>query len=230
MFNLNEWNRFEKAWLIVSTLLLIVVSALWKSPWYGYIATISGMICVVLAAKGKISNYWFGIINCIFYAYVAYGWRLYGEVMLNLLYFLPMQFVGLYYWSRKKNTNVNHNGIQVKFLSNTHRILLGVVCVSGIIVYSLFLKYLKGNIPWVDSTSTILSIVAMILMAKVYMEQWVLWIIVDVASIAMWVIVVFKQGSNDIGVLIMWSAFLINAIYGFYNWIKLQNNQKVCNG
>jgi len=229
MFNLHEWSRFEKAWIIVSILLLTITSTLWKSPWYGYIAAISGMICVVLAAKGKISNYWFGIINCIFYAYVAYRWKLYGEVMLNLLYFLPMQFVGLYYWSRKENTNVNHNGIRVKFLSNTHRILLGIICVSGISIYSLFLGYLKGNIPWVDSTSTVLSIVAMILMAKVYMEQWVLWIIIDVVSITMWLIVVFKQGSNDIAILIMWSAFLINAIYGLYNWIKLYNNQQVYN-
>jgi len=58
-------------------------------------------------------------------------------------------------------------------------------------------------------------------MAKVYMEQWILWIIVDVVSIIMWAIVVFKQGSNDIGLFIMWSAFLVNAIYGYYNWVKM---------
>ena len=79
----EEWTIFEKSWLMISVTLLIIASIMWKSPWYGFVASISGMICVVLAAKGKISNYYFGIVNCIFYAYVAYGWQLYGEVMLK---------------------------------------------------------------------------------------------------------------------------------------------------
>jgi len=219
---LKTWTVFEKIWLIVSIALLTWASILWKSPWYGYVASISGIICVVLAAKGKIANYWFGIINCIFYAYVAYSWQLYGEVMLNALYFLPMQFVGLYFWNCKDNKDPEIKGsIKVKFLTNNSRIILSIVCVISVCIYALFLQYLKGNIPWIDATSTVLSIIAMVLMAKVYMEQWILWIIVDVVSIIMWAIVVFKQGSNDIGLFIMWSAFLVNAIYGYYNWVKM---------
>lgn len=221
---LHEWTTFEKSWLIISTLALIIASIMWKSPWYGFVASISGMICVVLAAKGKISTYYFGIVNCIFYAYVAYGWQLYGEVMLNALYFLPMQFVGMYFWSRKDNKI--SDSIAVKFLSNKNRFAGILITIGCVIIYKIFLSSIKGNIPWIDSTSTILSIIAMILMAKLYMEQWVLWIIVDVVSIIMWIIVVFKQGSNDIGVLIMWTAFLVNAIYGFINWIKIHNEQK----
>jgi nicotinamide mononucleotide transporter len=224
----EDWSMFEKCWLIMSIMSLIVVSYLWKSQWYGFVASITGMVCVVLVAKGRISNYYWGIVNVLFYSYVAYEWKLYGEVMLNMLYFLPMQFVGLYLWS--KRDNINEDGkreVTVKFMSNTNRILVALLCAISICLYALFLKYLKGNIPWVDSTSTVLSVIAMILMARRFMEQWILWIIVDVVSILMWFIVVFKQGSNDIGVLIMWTAFLINAIYGFVNWIKLYNKQEV---
>jgi len=224
----NNWNIFEKVWLFVSITLLTIASYLWQSPWYGYVASISGMICVVLAAKGKISNYWWGIINCTFYAYVAYGWQLYGEVMLNAFYFFPMQFVGLYFWNHKDNKDPDNKGsVKVKFLSYYHRIILASVCILSIFGYALFLKYLKGNIPWIDSTSTILSVIAMVLMAKAYMEQWVLWIIVDIVSIIMWAVVVFKQGSNDIGLLIMWISFLINAIYGYYNWTKMYHNLEI---
>ncbi len=222
----DNWTMFEKVWLFVSVTALTIASIMWDSPWYGYVASISGMICVVLAAKGRISNYWFGIVNCTFYAYVAYGWQLYGEVMLNLIYFLPMQFVGLYFWSRKENKDTKiEGGVKVKFLSNLHRMRVLMGSIIAIILYAAFLGYIKGNIPYIDSTSTILSVVAMVLMAKMYMEQWILWIIVDVVSIAMWVIVVFKDGSNDIGLLIMWTAFLVNALYGFYNWIKMYKTQ-----
>ena len=219
----NDWTIFEKSWLIISVLLLTIASIMWESPWYGYVASISGMICVVLAAKGKISNYLFGIVNCVFYAYVAYGWQLYGEVMLNMIYFLPMQFVGLYLWNKKENKSAD--GIKVKFLSNKNRLigLFGsIVCIIG---YKIFLEKIGGNLTWVDSTSTVLSVIAMILMAKLYMEQWVLWIVVDIVSVIMWFIVIFDQGSNDIGVLIMWIAFLINAGYGFFNWIKIHKIQ-----
>jgi nicotinamide mononucleotide transporter len=73
-----------------------------------------------------------------------------------------------------------------------------------------------------------MSIIAMILMVFVFVEQWILWILVDVVSIIMWVVVMLK-GGNDIAILIMWTAFLINAIYGLYNWIKLekQNPDKI---
>jgi len=217
-----DWNLFEKLWLLTSVVLLIIASAIWKSPWYGFVASITGMVCVVLVAKGRISNYWWGIVNVLFYAFVAYQWKLYGEVMLNMIYFLPMQFIGIYLWTRKGNRKEdNKDAVNVKFLSNKSRWVWFIVTIVGVITYRYILKFMGGNLTWVDSMSTVLSVIAMLLMAKLYMEQWVLWIIVDIVSIIMWFIVIFKQGSNDIGILIMWIAYTINAIYGFVNWIKL---------
>lgn len=220
----KDWSLFEGLLLTISTVLIIIASAIWQSPWYGYIASITGIMCVILVAKGRISNYWFGIVNVLFYAYTAYTWMLYGEVMLNIIYFLPMQFYGLWIWTRKKNIKTKDT-ILVKFLSCNERIIWSIITVIGIIGYKLILQAIGGNLPLIDSMSTVMSVIAMVLMARLYMEQWVLWIIVDVVSILMWFIVVFKQGSNDIAILIMWMAYLINAVYGFYNWIKMYRKQ-----
>ena len=65
-----------------------------------------------------------------------------------------------------------------------------------------------------------MSVIAMILMVFVFVEQWVLWILVDIVSIIMWFTVVIN-GGNDVAVLVMWVAFLVNAVYGLYNWIQL---------
>lgn len=222
----EDWILFEKLWLVISTVLLIIASIIWKSPWYGFVASITGMVCVVLVAKGRITNYLFGIVNTIFYAYTAYTWLLYGEVMLNLIFFLPMQFYGVWLWTRKENRKVeNVDAVYVKFLSCKGRIIWGIISVAGILGYKIILEALGGNLPLIDSMSTVLSVIAMILMVRLYMEQWILWIIVDIVSVIMWFIVVFQQGSNDIGVLIMWTAFLINAVYGFINWIKMYKAQ-----
>jgi len=220
----EDWNTYEKWWLVLSTIIILGLSYYWKDNWIGIIASITGIWCVVLVAKGKISNYYFGIVNVIFYAYVAYGWQYYGEVMLNIGYFLPMQFVGLYLW-RRNRLKEKKDDVKIKFMTNKQRWIWSTISVVGIIGYGIILQAIGGRSPFIDSTSTVLSVIAMILMAWVYMEQWILWIIVDVASITMWIIVML-EGGNDIAVLIMWSAFLVNAVYGLLNWIKLYKTQK----
>ena len=220
------WTLFEGLLLTISTALIVIASAVWQSPWYGYVASITGIFCVVLVAKGRVSNYWWGIVNILFYAYTAYTWQLYGEVMLNIIYFLPMQFFGLWVWTRKSNVE-SKGKVSVKFLTGRQRFIWTLVTIIGIMGYKLILEAMGGNLPLIDSMSTVMSVIAMFLMARRYMEQWVLWIIVDVVSVIMWFIVVFQQGGNDIGILIMWTAYLINAVYGFYNWIKMHKAPKI---
>ena len=214
----EDWSLWEKLWLIISTLTILSLSIYWKDNIIGVIAAITGIICVVLVAKGRISNYYFGIVNVIAYAYVAYHWAYYGEVMLNILYFLPMQFYGIWFW-RKHRKRKNKDQVRVKFMTNKQRVMWALISGVSIIGYGVILKIISGKLPFVDATSTVLSVIAMILMARLYMEQWVLWIIVDVVSIIMW-FVVLLEGGNDIAIFIMWTAYLINAIYGFINWIK----------
>lgn len=62
-----------------------------------------------------------------------------------------------------------------------------------------------------------LSVVAQILCVKRYMEQWVLWIIIDIASVYMWVMA-FVNGTESIATLIMWSIYPLNAVFMFAKW------------
>lgn len=219
----KDWSLFEKIWLFVFTLTILGLSLYWQDSLIGIVASLTGIWCVVLVAKGRISNYYVGLINVVAYAYVAWGWKYYGEVMLNIGYYFPAQFVGLYLWSKNK---INDKEVEVKFMTNKSRILWSIVSVVGVISYGYLLKYLGGNLPFTDSLSTTLSVIAMVLMIWRYMEQWILWIIVDIASIILW-FVVLLNGGNDISILIMWIAYLINAIYGLINWIKMYREQEV---
>ena len=71
-----------------------------------------------------------------------------------------------------------------------------------------------------------LSIVAQILMLLRYAEQWFMWIVVDVLTIVLWVITLVTTGGNDYTILVMWSAFLVNAAYGYINWLKMSRSQQ----
>lgn len=219
----KDWNLFEKSWLLIFSIINIYLFFAWSDTIIGLTASLTGMICVVLVAKGKISNYYFGIINVILYAYIAYQSKYYGEVMLNGFYFLPMQFIGLYYWKKHRNKKKSKDDVKIKLLSFSERFGWLIISVFGVFFYGLLLKYLGGTLPFVDSTSTILSVIAMILMVKRVLEQWILWIAIDVVSIYMW-FYILSQGGNEISMLIMWSAYLVNAVYGFYNWSKIAKN------
>ena len=226
----NDWSMWEKSWLFISTIAILLAS-IWTwdvgnttASWVALISSITGIWCVVLVAKGKISNYIWGLANVVFYAWAAYSWKLYGDFMLNAFYFLPMQFVGWYIWT-KPNYKKDADTVKSRFLSWKARIVWTLVSVGTTIGYGFILKSMGGLTPFLDSMSTVFSVLAMILMARMFMEQWVLWIIVDVVTVAMWANIVFLEGGMfNMGILVMWSAWLINASYGMFNWIKMNKS------
>jgi len=225
----KDWTLFEKSWLLIFTLLGIYLSYVWGESPIGLLAFLTGIWCVILVTKGKISNYYFGLVNVVAYGYVAYTRQLYGEVMLNWGYFIPAQIWGLWLWTRAKNRRLEDTkAVIAKALTNYQRIGVAAILIISIISYGHILQLIKGNLPWIDSAGTMLQVVAMVLMALRYREQWALWIVVNILQITMWGIVLFKQGANDISALMMWSAYLVNSFYGFYTWGQMVKDRQEC--
>lgn len=193
----------------------------------GSVASVAGVLCVVLVAKGSIWNYIFGVVNVSLYAWISYKADLYGDAALNALYYFPMQFIGWWQW-RKRGAAVSQaeagdKGVQVKArrFNWSQRAILAAGCAVAVILFGLLLKHLGDPQPFKDSTTTVLSIVAQALMALAFMEQWMLWIITNVVSVVMWCICV-SRGEAHAGVMvIMWAFYLLNSINGLRVWKRL---------
>jgi len=223
---LNDWTLFEKIWLAAFAASNIYLFFAWGDSLLGLISSLSGMLCVVLVAKGKISNYYFGVVQTATYAYISYTYGLYGEAMLNVLFYLPIQFIGIYMWNRNKtNQAVLGEDVQVKRLTRRGWIITVSVSVVASVVYAELLRVIGGQQVRLDSVAVVLSIIAQILMLKRYAEQWVLWIVVNLLSIALWVITLVNTGGNDWTIMAMWSAFLVNSVYGYVNWLRIEGKQ-----
>jgi len=80
--SLSEWSLFEKMWITLFTGVTVYLYFAFQDSVLGLVSSVAGMLCVVLVAKGKISNYFFGIIQTVTYGYIAAGYGLYGESML----------------------------------------------------------------------------------------------------------------------------------------------------
>ena len=73
--------------------------------------------------------------------------------------------------------------------------------------------------PFVDSFTTVSSVVAMIVSVKMYSEQWWIWILVDIFSVYMWW-TNFSVGNDNMATLLMWIVYLGNAIIMCVKWEK----------
>lgn len=222
-------DRNAKVWFIFASLSTLFISlyvecmsneTLTTYSIIGIISALSNIMCVIMVANGKISNYFYGLIGVVLYAYVSYTNRYFGDFMLNAFYYFPMQFYGYYLW--KKSENVVDDVVESKFLTTFQRIKGILCCCVAIFLYGMFLSYRNGRLPFIDATSTVLSIVAMYLMAKKYAEQWVLWIFINIVTIYMWASV-FASSGTEIATFIQWIIFLLNSVYGLISWIKRHN-------
>lgn len=214
---LYGWKKLEVLWIVMASVIITVLSIYWGDNALGIIMALTGVICVILTGKGKMSCYLFGLVNTLLYAYIAFGAKYYGEVMLNALYYVPMQFVGWFLW--KKHMNQDTGEVEKTRLKLWHQMVLLFLSVLAIYGYGFVLKKLGGNLPFIDSMSTCLSVLAMILSVKRLMEQWILWIVVDVVTVFMW-FVDFRNGGTDVATLLMWMVYLLNAVFMFVKWNK----------
>ncbi len=219
----KHWKVWEIAWMLLATAVILGVSLYWHDSFIGIITGLTGVWCVILTGKGKLSSFWFGTVNTVLYAVLAWKARYWGEVMLNLLYYLPMNFVGLYLWSR--NMNKETAEVMKKRLSLKGSIIAYTAVAAGTVGYGFVLRAMNGSLPFIDSMSTVFSVFAQILCVKRYMEQWVLWVIVDVVTVIMWVYA-FASGTGDMATVLMWSIYLLNAVIMLVKWDRDSKEQK----
>lgn len=214
----DGWTFKEHCWLIIAPIVIAIISAVMGSSMLEFICSVTSIIGAILVAKGKISSYVWGFIGTGLYMIISYKYKLYGETITYALLFLPMQVSGYYYWI--VNSKTNDTDVIKKVMSTKHRIWLFIGTGVAIAGYALFLRFLEGATPGLDSATAILSIVATTLMVMRYAEQWLVWILVNIVAVVMWVIAVMHHQTQGFAVLAMWVMFLLNSIYGWYQWRK----------
>ncbi len=222
----SGWKPWQVLWMGFSVVTILAISLYQGESLIGLLAAVSGVICVILCGMGRLSSYIFGTVNTLLYAYIAYKARYYGDVMLNLLYYFPTNLLGWFLWSR--NLNDATNAVIMKRMTLKQICWLFLFCVVSVTAYGFFLQLIGGNLPFADSMTTVLSVIAQILMIKRFAEQWLIWIAVDIVSVIMWVIALNGEGAS-IAVLLMWIVFLVNAVIMFVNWLK-HSTQEVYSG
>ncbi len=177
---------------------------------------ISGLLCVYLAAKNIIWNWPLAIISVVIYIFIFYDSRLYADMGLQV-YFLAVNIYGWYFWSKKPSSETKTPVTSIK----QREVILSAV---AIVVFTFLLGWLLHNhtiasYPYLDSFCTACSIVAQFFMARKVLQNWLLWVFVDVIYVGIYI---FKDLHLT---AIMYAIYIVIALIGYFDWKKEYSKQ-----
>lgn len=182
------------------------------------VAAFLGLANIVLLVYRNVWNYPFGIAMVLLYAFVFHDAKLYSDALLQI-FFLAVQIYGWRHWVRKK---AEAGEIVVERLSARSIALLAGVSIAAICAWGAMIhRFTDASYPWWDSSIFILSVVAQILLARRYLENWAVWILVDLISIGVYAA---KGLWPTLGLYIV---FLIIAAWGLIDWLRVERRGRV---
>lgn len=173
------------------------------------VAAVITLVSIWLATREHIWYYPTGLVALTMYTWLFYGAKLYAESLLQIVCFVLM----VYGWYEWLHGGANRQPLPV---TRTPRWAWLAGIVSGIvgsaIVIAAQLRYTDNPSPYVDSSLLVWSLVAQWMTARKWIENWILWVIINTISIPLYV----TRGLTITAVL--YAGLWLLAIVGYVQW------------
>jgi nicotinamide mononucleotide transporter len=176
-----------------------------------WIAVAFGIVSVYLSVREKVWSWPTGIVNVSLYIFIFLKAKLYADMGLQVFYVV----ISFYGWWNWLYGGENHSELRVTRLSRRGLLLLPFVFVAGSALLGTFLRHhTDAALPYMDSSLTVASLIAQYLMTKKVLENWLIWIVADVAYIGMYI---YKDLYPT---AFLYAVFLVLATLGWVEWKK----------
>jgi nicotinamide mononucleotide transporter len=191
-----------------------------------FTGTVTGLICVISAAKERVISWPFGIINAVFFFMLFYQARLYPDMLLQI-YYLGTSVYGWWRWTHPRDEFETDYKYELKVASVESSGLIMIVTAvfavaalagAGVERVHLWLPVIfpePAAFPYADSFVAIMSVVAQVLLSLKKREAWILWIIVDVVAAAIYMMKGIYLVSGE------YVIFGLIASAGLWNWNRI---------
>ncbi len=176
---------------------------------YELFGTIFGIIAVWLTIKENKLCFPIGILNVALYAYLFAQSKLYADSILQVFY-IGLLVYGWIKWNKKSNTN---SELKVSTVDKGQWPTLIALTASGFaIIWFVISNFTDGHIPFWDSFTMSLSLLAQWMIAKKKVENWIIWIIADIIYVSMYIY-------KDLYLTaFLYFIFILLAIKGYFEW------------
>jgi len=178
--------------------------------WLEIIGVITGILCVYLAAVNNIWNWPIACISVGIYIFIFFNSHLYADMGLQV-YFMGMNIYGWYFWSHKPESA---DKTPVMRITRRETIFSVIAIVAFTVFLGSVLKYTPASYPYLDSFCTACSLIAQAFMARKVLENWLIWIFVDIIYVGVYI---FKHLDLTAG---MYGLYVGIALLGYLDWRK----------
>jgi nicotinamide mononucleotide transporter len=176
--------------------------------WLEPLAVATGIISVYLSVRQNIWSWATALVNVSLYFFVFRAANLYADMGLQVFYFV-LSVYGWYEWlyGGEKRTELKVSRVTPKVAG-----ILLAITVAGVATLDAVLRHTPDTVPFLDSVTSTASIVGQWMMTRKILENWTVWIGVNVLSIGMYV---YKGLDQTAG---LYAGFLVLAIMGYIKW------------
>ena len=213
----KPWKRYEKFGLGIIYLILLCNLIIFKDSPIAVTSAFFGITYTFLAGKGNPICYLFGIMGSGFYGYLSFHNALWGNLLLYMGYYIPMQVVGFFKWNSHLKTGSSE--IIKTSLSQKERLILFAITLILTALAIVVLYFTQDKKPIIDGITTVFSLAGMYLTVRRAIEQWGVWIFVNGLSAIMWGLIALS-GEKVYSTVIMWSVYFVLGIYFYFCWKK----------
>ena len=176
------------------------------------IGTLSGFIFLYFEIKQSKWLWPVGLFSALMYIYVFFMVKFYADMGLQF-YYVFISIYGWFHWSKSKKSNKPELPVSSLKTPLFFKLLLASLSIYIPITFIL-LNYTDSPLPYWDSLTTALSIVATWMLAKKILEQWLVWVLVDAISVGLYL---YKELYPT---AILFAVYTILALYGYFQWKK----------
>ena len=196
-----------------------IVSTIQTFDFWGISALVFGLLAVYFLIKESIWTWPAGILYVLVSFVVFWNFRLYGDLLLHVLY-LFLNLYGWYFWA--KGNKSNKEDVQVTKLSVKNSVMALTFTAIGIWAFAQFLMKLPdwfegmepASLPYWDSTTSILSVTGMWLTTRKKLDNWYYWFAVDIIATGVY----FYKGMYFYSIL--YFIYIGMAVAGYLAWKK----------
>lgn len=187
-------------------------------------ASIVGVTSLIFNAKGNPIGQVLMIIFSIIYGVISYSFAYYGEMITYLGMTLPMAVFSLLSWLKNPYKG-NKSVVSVNKLKGMECVFAAVLSAAVTAVFYFILKALDTSNLAVSTVSVTTSFSAAYFTFRRSAYYALLYAANDVVLIIMW-IMASAYDTSYISVVVCFAVFLINDLYGFINWQKMEKSQR----
>jgi nicotinamide mononucleotide transporter len=185
-----------------------------------WIAAALGLANIALLVRRSVWNYPFGMAMVALYVAVFFEAKLYGEAGLQVFFFVAQGWSWVLWLRAAKTGGEGDDRVPVRLLSNFSRVVwLTATAALALNLGWVMHRFTDASLPYADTAIAGASIAAQILLAFRRIENWVLWIAVDIASIAVYV---HKDLWATAGLYVV---FLLMSVLALREWIVAYRTQ-----